>query len=351
LNRDSGRREAIDDDLPMSWRAMSMLGMKSEGVPQVALTFAPAKLLAIRKWMRALASRNGLVRLGATAALIIAPSVSAAASAMIGIEAWAGHLVLTVLLTATWVVTHQRRRSDQVGVSGEAHVPQDMVPRYVPDAVATQLESGRPLACGEREITVLFADMRGYTGFSEDRTPAEIFATVNRFTERVSAIVLRHRGSVVEFGGDGIMAVFGAPNTLPQKERAAVEAGRAIVATIRSATAATGESDALSVGVGIATGTDFVGNVQIADGEIWTAVGNTANLAARLQALTRRFAAAIAIDEPTRAASAGAAAAFERHPSIPIRGRRDRQNVYVLPLCSESRRLNTCPLPPARPLC
>jgi class 3 adenylate cyclase len=311
---------------------------RCEDVPPAAFTFAPAKLLAIRRWMGALASRNVLLMLGA--GLLIAPNVAAAASAMVGIEAWAGQLVLTVLLTTVWIVLHQRQRFDRAGFSGPAQLLRDMFSRPMPETVATPPAAGRARVCGEREISVLFADMRGFTGFAEDRTPAEIFATVNRFTERVSAIVRRYRGTVVEFGGDGIMAVFGAPDTLAQKERAAVEAGRAIVATIRSA--GTLESGTLSVGVGIATGTDFVGNVQVADREIWTAVGNTANLAARLQALTRQFDAAMAIDEWTLAASAGAAAAFERHPDIPIRGRRDRQNVYVLPLHPESRRAECC---------
>src|SRR5207248_2555135 len=145
---------------------------------------------------------------------------------------------------------------------------------------------------------------------------AEIFATVNWFTDRVAAIVQRYGGSVVEFSGDGIMAVFGAPTALPAKECAALAAGRAIVAAVNGGAASPAEyHPPLGVGVGIASGTDFVGNVQAARQVIWTAIGNTSNLAARLQGLTRDLDAAIVIDRTTRAACAEAAGDFELRQS------------------------------------
>jgi len=75
-------------------------------------------------------------------------------------------------------------------------------------------------------------DIRGYTRVAESRNAEEIFSTVNRYTETVSQIVQKHAGSVVEFNGDGMMAVFGAPRELAHKERAAVEAGREIVEAV-----------------------------------------------------------------------------------------------------------------------
>ena len=321
---------------PLFQRAISMVGRKSERYALAALTIAQSKLPAIARYVGALSSRNVLLVLVAAGALSIVPRVFAAGSAMFGIEAWVGQVAITVPLAIIWVTTHLRRRSDEAAVSRQASTRRGMFCCHVPDAVAMQRDCGHTLVCGEREISVLFVDMRGFTSFSEDRTPAQIFAMVSRFTECVSAIVQRHHGRVVAFGGDGIMAVFGAPSPLPQKERAAVEAGHAILATTRAAGADAFVSGTLSVGIGIATGTDFVGTLRVANGETWTVIGNTANLAARLQALTRRFDAAIVIDESTRVASAGAAAAFDRHPDIPIRGRRDRRNVYVLPLQPES---------------
>src|SRR5262249_8291008 len=144
--------------------------------------------------------------------------------------------------------------------------------------------------------------IRGYTAYSEGRTAAEIFSTVNRYTEAVSRVVRQHHGTIVEFNGDGMMVVFGAPEPLAEKEQAAVAAGREIIAGGRGL--ALGgekpESQLLEVGVGIATGKAFVGNIQSVDRLIWSAIGNTTNLAARLQSLTRDLNAAIVIDAATQ---------------------------------------------------
>ena len=134
------------------------------------------------------------------------------------------------------------------------------------------------------------------------------------------------------------MAVFGAPRELAHKERAAVEAGREIVEAVGSMPvddAHDGQTK-LSVGVGIATGEAFVGNVQAVDRMIWSAIGNTTNLAARLQSLTRDVDAALVIDHPTWERAQPAAAGFEKRPGVPIRGRRETQDVYALPMRSGS---------------
>jgi adenylate cyclase len=195
---------------------------------------------------------------------------------------------------------------------------------------------GADLASGQREVSVLFVDIRGYTGFAEDRKAEEIFSTVNRYTEAVSRIVEEHAGSVVEFNGDGMMAIFGAPRKLAHKERAAVEAGREIVQAVGALPVEdpSGGETTLSVGVGIATGETFVGNIQAVDRMIWTAIGNTTNLAARLQHLTRELDASMVIDSLTRERSRSAAGGFEKRPDVPIRGRRETQDVYLLPMHS-----------------
>ena len=241
---------------------------------------------------------------------------------------------LSHLASVAEAVSSQLRRFDQEQTNRQAQEMQDSLRRYVPGAVAEQLASGAELASSQREVSVLFVDIQGYTSFSEARRAEEIFSTVNRYTETVSEIVRKHGGSVVEFNGDGMMAVFGAPRDLPHKERAAVEAGREIVIAVGALPVEDPRAgDArLSVGVGIATGEAFVGNIHAADRMIWSAIGNTTNLAARLQSLTRQLDAAIAIDTATQAGAGYVCADFERHPEVPIRGRSERPDVWVLPL-------------------
>ena len=148
----------------------------------------------------------------------------------------------------------------------------------------------------------------------------------------------KHSGSVVEFNGDGMMAVFGAPRELAHKERAAVEAGREIVEAVGSMRVedAQGAQTKLSVGVGIATGEAFVGNIRAVDRMIWSAIGNTTNLAARLQSLTRDLDAALVIDHATWERAQPAASGFEKRTRVPIRGRRESQDLYVLQMQTHS---------------
>jgi adenylate cyclase len=90
----------------------------------------------------------------------------------------------------------------------------------------------------------------------------------------------------------------------------------------------------LSAGVGIASGPAFVGNIQAVDRMIWTAIGNTTNLAARLQQLTREVPAAVLIDRRTWELAGEEAASFLPYVGAPIRGRNDREDVFMLPLLS-----------------
>ncbi|HEX3868717.1 MAG TPA: adenylate/guanylate cyclase domain-containing protein, partial [Gemmatimonadaceae bacterium] len=82
--------------------------------------------------------------------------------------------------------------------------------RYVPGAVADAIVRGDNLEIGERDVSVLFVDIRGYTAMTDGRRAADVFSIINRYTETVSAIVKQCGGVVVEFNGDGMMAVFGA---------------------------------------------------------------------------------------------------------------------------------------------
>jgi class 3 adenylate cyclase len=219
---------------------------------------------------------------------------------------------------------------DQDEILRHAQDMQETLRRYVPGAVVSALYEGRDLEDGKREASVLFVDIRGYSRFSEDRSATEIFSTVNQYTRCVSEIVRKHGGSVVEFNGDGMMAVFGAPRSMAHKERAAILAGRETLSAVAALPVAGG--GALQVGIGVATGEVFVGNIQAADRLIWSAVGNTTNVAARLQEMTREFGAAMMIDAATWARAGDAGEEFRKHSATVLRGRRQTQDVYALPV-------------------
>jgi class 3 adenylate cyclase len=187
----------------------------------------------------------------------------------------------------------------------------------------------------ERDVSVLFVDLRDYAALAESRTPREIFAFLSAYTLAVSEIVRARGGSLVEWSGDGAMAVFGAARELPARESSALAAAREIA----SAMAAAG----LSVGVGVASGTAFVGSLPCLDKPLDCAVGNTTILASRLQALCREVGAAVvadertflaaggSADERTLLAAGGSADEFVRLVDTPIRGRVRSETVYALP--------------------
>jgi len=214
-------------------------------------------------------------------------------------------------------------RLDADQVTREAQAMQSALRRYVPGAVAERVLRGDALEPAEREVSVLFVDIRDYTRSTQGLRPADVFATLNEHTERVSRIVQECDGTVVEFNGDGLMAVFGAPEALPKKEQQAVEAARRIIDSMPAT---------LAVGVGVATGDAFVGSIRSTDRLIWSAVGGTTNLASRLQAMTRDLGASIALDETTRERAGYVCADFVGHQGVAIRGRSGRCDVFALPL-------------------
>jgi len=221
-------------------------------------------------------------------------------------------------------------RFDREDVARETHQLVERLRAYVPGAVARELAEGTELEAGEREVTVMFVDIRGYTSFSEGQRPEAIFGAVNAYTQLVSRIVTDCGGSVVEFNGDGLMTVFGAPRALADKERAAVRAARAIALQVPTLAVRDpqGRPHQFHVGIGIATGSGYVGNVRAVDRSIWVALGNTTNLAARLERMTRDLGSAVVVDAETCKNAGDVGDDFALHPGQRVRGRSALVDVY-----------------------
>lgn len=219
----------------------------------------------------------------------------------------------------------------------QARAMQDKMRRYVPGAIARQIDVGASLDEEQREVSVLFVDIRGYTTIAEGMSPSDIFLTINRYTRQVSDIVQEEGGTIVEFNGDGMMTVFGAPLPLPHKEAAAVRAARRIVEAVARPPDPGQGGPAITVGVGIATGEAYLGNVRAVDRLIWTALGNTTNLAARLQSLSRDLQAAIVVDDTTAARAGSQAQGFVSQGPTLLRGRSAAVVVHSLGVAAGQR--------------
>ena len=182
-----------------------------------------------------------------------------------------------------------------------------------------------------RRITVLFCDIRGFSTMSEGMRPEDVVELLNEYFERMVEIVFRHQGTLDKFLGDGLMVIFGAPQEDPDQEehaiRAAIEMQRE-VGELRKKWQLEGRAQ-LRVGIGINSGPAIVGNIGSSRRMEYTAIGDTVNVAARLETATKDLGAEILVSEYTFNAVRGAFD-LRRMGPIQVKGRGDTVQVYAL---------------------
>ena len=162
--------------------------------------------------------------------------------------------------------------------------------RFVNPHVVQELVSQGGLSRGgeSRQISVLFSDIRGFTTLCEKRTPQEIVDLLNRYFTMQVEVVFRHGGSLDKFIGDCIMAFWGAPLDDPEHARHAVEAALEMAEVLQRFKHELGEQNAdFDVGIGIHSGPAVVGLIGSQQRREYTAIGDTVNLASRIEGLTK----------------------------------------------------------------
>jgi class 3 adenylate cyclase/DNA-binding response OmpR family regulator len=159
---------------------------------------------------------------------------------------------------------------------------QDTFERFVaPSVVEKALANDVQLGGERQEISVLFADIRGYTSFSEQETPEKVVEVLNHYLSVAGNIIIGWEGTLDKFFGDGLMAIFNAPKKQADHVHRAAEAALAIIKAAKE----TGESYGyeLSYSVGVHVGEAVVGYIGTDYAVNYTAIGDTVNLAKRLQ--------------------------------------------------------------------
>jgi class 3 adenylate cyclase len=175
---------------------------------------------------------------------------------------------------------------DDVTETKRLRAIQDMFRRYLSPAVVDRLPSDPAqlrLGGHRQEVSILFADIRGFTSFSEKLPPEEVMDTLNRYLSMAAEAILAYEGTLDKFMGDAVMAIFNAP--LPQEDHVlrAVKAAVAMQQAIADYHRQLGEKRGLSFGVGINVGQVVVGNIGTTARMDYTAIGDAVNLAKRLQ--------------------------------------------------------------------
>ena len=206
---------------------------------------------------------------------------------------------------------------------------------YVDPAVAERiLDEGVELS-GEEvevEVTIMFIDIRGFTAFAEATDAREVVAGVNALFEAVIPIIREHQGRVDTFVGDGLLAVFGAPERLDDHADHGLAAALAIARAVDH-----GEAGELPVGIGINSGTVIAGNVGGAGRLEFSVIGDPVNVAARVQEATRETGDTVLLTDHTRGLLVEEPVALVQRSRVELRGRSEPVVVYAPRPSEESR--------------
>ncbi|HSS36408.1 MAG TPA: response regulator [Patescibacteria group bacterium] len=162
----------------------------------------------------------------------------------------------------------------------------DLLGRYVSESVAAEaLRDPFTISLGgdRRHVSTLFADIRGYTALAAEHPPEETLDLLNRYLTAVSDAVERHGGTVADLLGDGVFAFFGAPVMHSDDPERAVRAALAVQTAVMRLEIPTMPGVRLQAGIGITSGEVIAGNVGSERRMHYAVVGNSVNVAARLQ--------------------------------------------------------------------
>jgi adenylate cyclase len=190
----------------------------------------------------------------------------------------------------------EERKAKEIRAIFSSYVNPKIVERLVNDPTQARLGGER------KELTVLFSDVRGFTGFAERHRPEEVVALLNEYLQAMTDVVFRWDGTLDKFVGDAIMVVWGAPVDQPNHAelavRCALNMGRRLT-ELQEKWRAEGK-EPLDAGIGINTGEMVVGNMGAAGKKMdYTVIGDHVNLAARVEGLTRQYKTHMLITEYT----------------------------------------------------
>ena len=186
----------------------------------------------------------------------------------------------------------------------ERELIRDTFGRFVSHEVAEAVLTGRvPLQGERRDVSILFQDIRGFTSLSERLDPAVLLRLLNQFFTEVVAAVEAEGGVVKQFLGDGVMALFGAPQPYPDHAERAVRAALGIVDRLKGLNETLQEQGIgpLEIGVGIHTGAVVAGLIGPDNRIEYGVVGDAVNLASRVESLTREMQATILVSRDVAA--------------------------------------------------
>lgn len=241
-------------------------------------------------------------------------------AALVGLQVAGFNLM--ALLTG-WMVDRQRRQQKERDFLNETFG------RYVSPEVRDEILAGRVSLKGElKAVTVLFADLRDFTRLVEEIPPRDVVRIVNTYFEAMSATITSHHGQVIQFIGDEIEAVFGAPMALANHQQCAVDAAlemRTRLSRVNLDLARQGYP-ALRHGIGLHTGNVVAANIGSSQRLSYALVGETVNTASRIQELNKTYGTDILFSSTVKQ---GIDRRMPTHPLAPVSVKGVREALHL----------------------
>lgn len=183
----------------------------------------------------------------------------------------------------------------------------------------------------EKEITVFFSDIRGFTTLSEKTTPQELVQILNRYFTAMSGAILEKGGVLDKYIGDAIMAFWGAPIDNPLQADRALEAALGMIKKLKELNIELAREFGaeLDIGIGLYTGLAVVGNIGSESRFDYTVIGDTVNVASRLEGLNKEYKTKIIIGETTKNRIASNYK-FRTLGQVAVKGRKEALNIFTI---------------------
>lgn len=230
--------------------------------------------------------------------------------------------LITTSLMALLVKRSRRLVIRQVGLERERG---NLARYFAPTIVDRLAQSDSPLSqIREQTVTVLFADVVGFTRWAEDRSPDEVIERLRGVHERLEAAVFRHGGTLDKFIGDGVMATFGTPEAGPDDAANALRSALDMLAAFDrwNADRPDGDADPVSIGIGVHTGVVVTGDIGSERRLEFAVLGDTVNVASRLERATRNIGCRLAVSDTTVEEADGTLPdEIRRHGPVSLPGR------------------------------
>ncbi len=205
------------------------------------------------------------------------------------------------------------------------YVPPELVDEMVkdPDRYSMQAQ--------DRELTVMFSDMRGFTALSETMLPQRLQQLLNHVFSRLTHIIRQRRGTIDKYMGDCVMAFWGAPVDTPNHARLAVQAALEMTAAVQEVNVEhrTQGLPPIGMGVGLNTGTMCVGDMGSDLRRSYTVIGDAVNLGSRLEGLSKHYGVEIVVSDSTRV-QAGEDFIWQELDKVKVKGKDEAVTIHTV---------------------